>query len=419
MKSTSGRGPSAHAIGVAQLIAWGATFYAISPLLPLISSELDLPMSTLSIALTLGLVLNAVASLGVARWIHRNGARAPMVAGSVAATSALVVLATSHTSATALVAIAMLGTTHAALLYEPAFAAVSTQISDPIARTRAIQVITFWGGWAALWAMPTASLLATRFGWRWTLVALAALLAAYTTRVHASLPPLVIHRQQPRSATPPPISVALATAFALGAFATTAVVINGLLLLADRHIPAATASIVLASLAPFQVFGRLWFMRRGGQLGRHDGALPFAMVGVGVLALLAAPQVAALSIFVALFGAGTGLLTTMRAAVIVARLAPEHAALQLGSYSFVANIARAVAPAASSWIYTRVGYEHALLTFAAMAFVAGALVWHATACAVSSQGTAMRREAQTTDCLSPPLPRREFGPRRLAGYRQT
>lgn len=32
-------------------------------------------------------------------------------------------------------------------------------------------------------------------------------------------------------------------------------------------------------------------------------------------------------------------------------------------------------PAVSSWIYVRVGYDLALLVFAAMAFVAAALVW--------------------------------------------
>jgi predicted MFS family arabinose efflux permease len=385
MWTTSVRAPSVHAIGAAQLIAWGVTFYAIPPLLPDISTALDASMPALSVAMTVVLVLNAFASLAVARWIHHEGARAPMVTGSVLASVALVVLATSQTKVSALIAIAVLGAAHAALLYEPAFAAVSTQTSDPVARTRAIQVITFWGGWAALWALPAASVLGAVIGWRSTLAALAGLLAAATIRVHASLPPPLVARRRAHALTPPPISAGLAAAFALGSFATTAIVINGLLLLGDRSIPVATASIVLASLAPFQVFGRVWFMRRRGRLARHDGSLPFVLVGAGVLALLGAPQLVSLAIFVVLFGAGAGLLTTMRAAVVVARLAPEHAAMQLGTYSFVASMARALAPATSSWIYVSVGYELALLTFAAMALAAAALVWRATACACPDQ----------------------------------
>lgn len=382
----AGRAPSVHALGAAQLIAWGVTFYAIPPLLPDVGAALDVSMSALSVAMTVGLVLNAFASLSVARWIARDGARGPMLAGSVVASLALVVLASSPTAATALIAIALLGAAHAALLYEPAFAAVATQVADSVARTRAIQVITFWGGWAAMWALPAATLLGRSIGWRATLLALAALLAAYTIRVHALLPPPPrITRRVTTATRPPPISVALAAAFALGAFATTAIVVNGLLLLGARAIPVASASIVFAALAPLQVVGRVWFMRRGGQLGRHDGALPFVLVGAGVLALLAAPRLAALALFVVLFGAGAGLLTTMRAAVVVARLAPEHAAMQLGTYSFVASIGRAAAPAVSSWIYVGLGYELALLVLAMMALGAAALVWRATSCTCPAQ----------------------------------
>lgn len=379
MRTTSTRPPSVHAIGAAQLIAWGVTFYAIPPLLPRISASLDVSMSALSVALTIGLVLNAFASLGVARWIHRHGARAPMLAGSITASLSLAVLATSQLDVVAFVSIAVLGAAHAALLYEPAFAAVATQSHDPIARTRAIQVITFWGGWAGLWALPAASLLGASIGWRWTLLAFAAVLAGTTIRVHASLPrPRVIRSVS--TAKAPPISAGLAVAFAFGAFASTAMAVNGLMLLGDRGISITSASMVFASLAPFQVFGRAWFMRRKGQLARHDGSIPFVLLGAGMLALLAAPQLVALVTFVVLFGAGAGLLTTMRPAVVVARLAPEHAAMQLGTYSFVASLARASAPAVSSWIYVAVGYELALIVFASMALVGAGLVWRATAC---------------------------------------
>jgi predicted MFS family arabinose efflux permease len=378
---------SIHAIGAAQLVAWGVTFYAIPPLLPRIGATLDVSMSTLSVALTVALGLNAIASLAVARWIHHRGARTPMVVGTIVATTSLVVLATSPTGVVAVAAIAMLGAAQAALLYEPAFAAVATRTNDPIARTRAIQVITFWGGWAALWALPVASLLADAIGWRWTLLALAVLLL-YPLRVHASLPEPTVSRK-PRAGTAPPISIGLAAAFAIGAFASTAMAVNGLLLLGARGLSISTASVVFAALAPFQVFGRAWFMRRGAQLARHDGSTPFVLIAAGLVALLAAPRWSALAIFIVLFGAGAGLLTTIRPAVVVARLAPEHAALQLGTYSFVTSLARAVAPALSSAMYFAVGYELSLVVLAAMAVAAAALVWRATGCACPNQPRAI------------------------------
>lgn len=365
--------PSAHALGAAQLVAWGATYYAIPPLLPGISSELAVSVPSLTLAITVGLILNAFLSLAVAAWIHRRGARVPMVTGSIVATGALIALASSGGGATAFGALAMLGAAHAALLYEPAFAAVSAQTRDPIARTRAIQIVTFWGGWAALWALPAASLLGELVGWRTTLIALAVLLAVQTLRVHGRLPATTITTTIARLRGPR-VSRRLALAFALGAFATTAIVINGLLLLAERRIDLATASIVFALLAPVQVVGRLWFMRRNGQLSRHDGSIPFVLISLGILALLAAPRSYALALFILLFGAGAGLLTTMRAAVVVVRTSPEFVARQLGALSFTSSLARAFAPVASSALYLHIGYEWSLITFALMALLAAVLV---------------------------------------------
>jgi hypothetical protein len=369
--------PSVHAIGAAQLVAWGAAFYAIPPLLPAISAELAVPMSSLSMAITIGLILNAFGSLLVAAWIRRRGARVPMVTGSIVASIALVLLATSATATLASAGLMLLGAAQAALLYEPAFAAVSAQTTDPIARTRSIQIIAFWGGWAALWALPTATLIGGWLGWRVTLLLLAGLLGIHTTRVHLQLPPPRIRVATTTRVRAPRISIGLAAAFALGSFATMAIVVHGLVLLDRRAVSLETASIVFALLAPVQIAGRLWFMRRNGRLARHDAPLPFLLVAAGILALLAAPALSGLAGFVVLFGVGAGLMTTMRAAIVVAGLRPEHVAQQLGSYGFVTSLARAIAPALALWIHVALGYQLALLAFAGMAAAAALLVWRA------------------------------------------
>jgi MFS family permease len=370
------RAPSIHAIGIAQLVAWGATFYAIPPLLPQIGADLSLSMSSLSGAMTIGLILNAFASIAVARWIHRRGARVPMMTGTIAAGCALVLLATS-TGAIAFLALALLCGTQAALLYEPAFAAVSAQSVDAGARTRAIQVITFWGGWAGFWALPAATFLGEWLGWHPTLLVFSALLVGHTLRVHARLPPPALARSHAAAARTTRISIGLAAAYATGAFVTTAMIVNGIPMLDARGTALETGSLVFALLAPIQVVGRVWFMRRRGHLARHDGSLPFVLVSGGVLALVAAPHSIAFALFVLLFGSGVGLLTTIRAAIVVSRVPVAEVARHLGVYSFVTALARAVAPAASSWIYFAIGYELALIVFASMALFAAGLVWRA------------------------------------------
>jgi hypothetical protein len=203
------------------------------------------------------------------------------------------------------------------------------------------------------------------------------LLAAHTIRIHARLPPPRYKRSPRVSGPAPAISSGLAAAFALGSFATTAMVVNGVHMLADRSVSLDAASLVFALLAPLQVLGRFWFLRRRGLL-RHDHSIPFLLVGAGVIALIAAPRLPSLALFIVLFGSGAGVLTTMRAAIVVSHVHAEHVAKHLGAYAFVTSIARALAPALSSVFYLAVGFEVTLLTVATMMLIASLLVCRAT-----------------------------------------
>src|SRR5690606_29191073 len=151
------------------------TFYAIPPLLPPITRGLALSPTSVSLAMTTGLVLSAFGSVAVGAWIQRRGARGPMVFGTTLATLALAGMALVPSPAGVRVGLTVLGPTSAPLLYEPAFAAIGTHTRDPVIRVRSIQIVTFWGGFAGLAAIPV-TLLAERWGWRAALVVLSAVL---------------------------------------------------------------------------------------------------------------------------------------------------------------------------------------------------------------------------------------------------
>lgn len=363
--------PSPHALGAAQMTAWGATFYAIPPLLPWIMRDHAVSATALSLAMTAGFVLSAFGSVAVGAWIQRRGARAPMTGGTVVAAAAMLVLAASPAATVALAGVAVLGATGATLLYEPAFAAVGTHTRSPIARVRAIQIITFWGGFAALWAIPATTWLAEQWGWRVALVVLAALLVAHTGPVHRRLPPASV-AVRAAAACCASLPRRLVAGFALGACATGAVVIHGIVLLTDRGVDAATAATTFALMSPVQVAARLWFLRRHGALARHDGALPFALIAAGLIALLA-PAGLPLAAFAILFGAGTGLLTTIRASLVATLVPAEHIAEQLGAMNLVLGLARAAAPLVGALGYAALGFDGAVLAFAGIA-VAGAVL---------------------------------------------
>lgn len=361
--------PSPHALGAAQLVAWGTTFYVIPPLLPRLRDALDVSLSTLGAAMTVGLLVNAAVSLAVGARIRRCGARMPMTAATLVAAAALVLIAASPHPALACVGLVVLGGAHAGLLYDAAFAAVATQRMTAAARQRAIHVITFWGGWAGLWALPATSLLDGLVGWRATLVGMAALLLATTLRVHARIPQPTRCLAPARHAAPA-ISVRLALAFALGAVAATAISIHGIALVSTRGVPLETAALVFALLAPLQILGRVWLMWRPSA----HVAVPFALVGGGIVALAAAPHPLALALFVICFGMGAGLLTTIRAAIVLATVKPEHAVAHLAAYGTLASVARAFAPLVASWLCAATSYALTLVVLAALSAGAAVLV---------------------------------------------
>jgi hypothetical protein len=330
--------------------------------------------------MTAGLLLSALGSVAVGAWIRRAGARWPMVAGTLVATSALVAMACSPPGPWIMAPLALLGATGAALLYEPAFAAVGAARADPAQRSRAIQLVSFWGGWAALWSLPAATLLAARWGWRTALLALAAALVVATLPVHARLPrsPAVPAADRARSTGGGcrPVGASwpfrLTLAFAVVGCSTGALAVHGVALLGERGVPAVTASLLFAAMAPVQVAGRAWLLRR--TIGRHEAMAPFVLVAGGLVALLAAPHDLALAFFVVLFGIGAGLSTSVRAALAAARIPVEHLATELGTMGLVLQLARAAAPTLGAVSHEVLGFRGAIGVALALAIVGGGLV---------------------------------------------
>ena len=364
--------PSAHAVGRAQLVAWGAAFYAIPPIVPSLLDELAISASTLGLAVGGGLVIAAFAAIPLGARIQRRGGRDVMTAGSIVAACALVVLACSSSSTGALVALVVLGGSHAALLYEPAFAALDATTSDPVQRVRAIHIITFWGGWAALVAIPLVTVMTAWIGWRGALVVMAALLLVFTLPVHLRLPaPL---RARATIACDTRLPRWLVTGFALGAFALAALSVHGIAMLVDLGVDAQTAALVFAVMAPAQVATRLYFLRRTGLTDR-DRILPFVLSAGGIAAMIAAPHPLALVLVSVLFGAGAGLMTTVRSAVLATTVPPHQFAIQLGAMNFVLGLARAGAPFAFAFTASQTGAVTALAGATLVAIAGGTIVW--------------------------------------------
>ena len=170
-------------LGVTELISWGIVYYAFSVFLTPMQRELGWSQAEITGAFSLAMLVAGLAAFPAGRVLDRFGARGLMTAGSLAA--ALLVLAWSRVDSLAEFYLiwAGLGATMAAILYEPAFAAVTTWFQRQ--RQRALTVLTIYGGLASVVFIPLATALLGRYGWRTALAILAGLLAAITIPLHA------------------------------------------------------------------------------------------------------------------------------------------------------------------------------------------------------------------------------------------
>jgi len=80
----------------------------------------------------------------------------------------------------------------------------------------------------------------------------------------------------------------------------------------------------------------------GGPVGLAAGLMGMQLAGLSVLAV--APTVAGALIYVMLFGAGSGTLMIMRAALLAERYGPEHYGSINGALSLALTGARTLAP---------------------------------------------------------------------------
>jgi predicted MFS family arabinose efflux permease len=362
-----------HALGAGQLLAWGATFYSVPTLLPRIAAERGLSITLLSLAITIGLIASALASVFVSAWIERRGARLPMVLGTVGAIFALVVLAIDARPEATMAALILLGASHASLLYEPVFAAIALHVKEERERVRAVQLVTLWGGFAGLWAIPSVTVLATAFGCREALLAMACSLL-YPLSVHARLPRFSSARREARTAAAharcsPNLPLIV---FSLSSLAITAVTVHGQSWLTASGENAGAVAWGFALLAPAQVLGRLGLLRLSPARAVGAAPLPFMLIAAGLLSLLALPKPWNLPAFIAGFGAGSGLATTARATVLSA--SPRS----LGAAAFATSLSRAAAPSGAAWLYASSGYSVTLLTFTALLIVGAMLLWRIT-----------------------------------------
>ncbi|MGH3358877.1 MAG: MFS transporter, partial [Nocardioidaceae bacterium] len=149
-----------------QITSWGVLYYAFPVLAPAISADTGWSGTAVTAAFSAGQVTAGVVGVGVGRRIDRYGPRTIMTAGSVLAVPAVVTIALSPTYIVFLVGWIAAGAAMAAVLYPPAFAALTHWAGER--RVWALTMLTLVGGLASTVFAPLTAVISSASSWRET-----------------------------------------------------------------------------------------------------------------------------------------------------------------------------------------------------------------------------------------------------------
>lgn len=379
--------PMLYGVSAAQVVSWGILYYAFSVFVAPMQAELGWSPVALNGAYSLALLCSGLAAVPVGRWLDRHGPRALMTVGSIAGSLLLVAWSQVGSLGAFYLVMAAIGLTTAAVLYEPAFALVAVWFRRQ--RGRALTVLTFFGAWASFVFIPLSAWLVEEHGWRQALLALAAILAVTTIPPHA-----ILLRRRPQdlgllpdgaaiadehavAAAPPELSLTpaaalrdrgfwwLTVAFGASMLVTVANTVSLIPYLIGSGQSPAFAAQVAGLFGLMTLAGRLLLGPLGDRMPRRlvtAGLIVMQMAGLAVLAL--APTRAGALVAIALFGAGAGTMTIMRAALLAERYGPANYGSISGAQNVALTGARTIGPLGAGALTSALGgYQGALWVF--------------------------------------------------------
>lgn len=386
------------AVSICQVVSWGILYYGFAVFVAPMQAEFGWSSVALSGAYSLALLCSGLAAVPVGRWLDRNGPRLLMSVGSVLATLLLVAWSQIQDLWALYLVMAGVGTVMAAVLYEPAFYIVATWFRR--LRARALTVLTFFGAWASFVFIPLSAWLVQLLGWRGALLALAGILGAITIPVHvlllrrspAAIGVLPDGDPAPNTHTAAPAAAERSLsardamrdagfwfftfAFSASIFATVSLTVHLIPYLVGRGHSATFAATVAGLFGLMSLAGRMLIGPLGDRVPRRLITVGLILMQIaGLIVLAVAPTMAGALVYVALFGAGSGTQTIMRAAL----LAERYGAGSYGSISGAQNAAltgaRTLAPIGAGGIAALLGgYPPLLWCLAGLLCLAAAAV---------------------------------------------
>jgi MFS family permease len=346
------------ALGTAQTLAWGSSYYLPAILADPIARDLGISSNWFFAAFSASLVISGLLGPRVGRQIDRVGGRQVLCISNIVFAAGLALLGASASLWMMSAAWLLLGIGMGCGLYDAAFGTLGRIYGSSARGT--ITGITLIAGFASTVGWPLSSLGLETIGWRDTCYAWA------VAHIVIGLPlNLLLPRSQPRLASEEPVArphiaidrtmVLLSFAFAAAWTVTSAMA---------AHLPriveafgATPAQAVFAGMmiGPAQVAARVM---EASLLNRFHPILSTRLacithpIGACVIGIFGGGAAAA---FALLHGAGNGILTIARGTLPLAIFGPENYAYRLGLIGAPSRICQALAPLAFGMLIEPIG----------------------------------------------------------------
>jgi predicted MFS family arabinose efflux permease len=370
-QSNSG-GAATWALAAAQLVAWGAIYYAFSLFVVPMESAMGWSRTAINAALSVGLLVSGLAAWPIGIWIDHGHGRQVMTWGSVLATAMLALWSQAHSLVTLFIVWIGLGVAMAATLYDPVFAIVTRNFPDSFRKR--ITLITLVGGFASTVFIPLTHSLVDSLGWRAALLALAAINLAICLPLNG----LAISRDAARTdhadhkaairranaaatqrALRTPTFWALAVCFTAYYATFAALTFHLVPLMTERNVSPAIVIATMAVIGPAQVLARiLWFtVGRNIRPSTMGIVITTAFPASVVILMLAGKSPVMLILFAIVYGGANGMMTILRGTIVQDLMWTEGYGAVSGLLSMPSNVAKGIAPISAAAIWA-IGHRY-------------------------------------------------------------
>ena len=338
------------ALGSAQTLAWGSTYYLPAILAEPMAGELGISTGNVFAAFSLALIVTAVLGPLSGKRIDHHGGRDVLALSSIVFAVGLAMLGLANGPLMLWAGWLVIGIGMALGLYESAFSTLAG-IYGRNARG-AITGITLLAGFASTVCWPISGWLNAEFGWRATCLTWAGAHLLFGLPLNRLLIPVGVQpapspaeqaQTNVRSGAGSTMAL-LAFVFAATWFTSTAMAAHLPRLLQESGLSAAAAIGIAALVGPAQVGARclefVLLQRFHPLISARLAAIAHPIGAAGVM-LVGAPATTA---FVLLHGGGNGILTIAKGTLPLAIFGPHGYGLRQGLLMVPARFAQAFSP---------------------------------------------------------------------------